>query len=117
MHRFKELIAWQKGRSLVKDIYKSTIHFPKEEIYGLTSQIRRTSVSIPTNLAEGAGRRTNAQFLTFLDYAYGSSIEVENLLILSHDLGFIDSENYKNLESKCLEVQKLVYSLISKFSK
>ena len=117
MHRFKDLIAWQKSRILVKDIYSSTVSFPKEEIYGITSQIRRAVVSIPTNIAEGAGRRTNPQFLTFLDYALGSSIEVENLLILSNDLEFIDSEKYKILGLKVLEIQKLVYSLISKFSK
>jgi four helix bundle protein len=117
MHRFKELIAWQKSRNFVKDIYDTTSNFPKEEIYGITSQIRRASVSIPTNVAEGAGRRTDAQFLTFLDYALGSTIEVENLLILSRDLEFIDFERYQTLESKCLEIQKLVYSLISKFSK
>ena len=116
MHRFKDLIAWQKSRAFVKDIYDSTGSFPKEEIYGITSQIRRAGVSIPTNIAEGAGRRTNPQFLNFLDFALGSAIEVENLLILSHDLNFIDSEQHKILEIKCLEIQKLVYSLISKFS-
>jgi len=116
MHRFKELIAWQKSRALVKVIYNYTASFPKEEIYGITSQIRRASVSIPTNISEGCGRRTNAQFLNFLDYALGSSIEVENLLILSNDLNFINEENYKLLEAQCLEIQRLIYSLISKFS-
>ncbi len=116
MHKFKELTAWQKSRTLVKDIYDLTKSFPKEEIYGLTSQIRRATVSIPTNIAEGAGRRTNPQFANFLDIALGSAIEVENLLILSNDLQFISDENLKSNETKCIEIQKMIYGLIAKLS-
>ncbi len=104
MHKFKELSVWQKSRTLVKDIYDLTKSFPNEEIYGLTSQIRRATVSIPTNIAEGAGRRTNPQFANFLDIALGSAIEVENLLILSNDLEFISDENLKSNETKCVEI-------------
>ena len=92
MHRFRQLSSWQKSRTFVKDIYDLTKSFPKEEIYGLTSQLRRASVSIPTNIAEGAGRKTNPQFSHFLNFALGSAIEVENLLILSNDLKFISDE-------------------------
>lgn len=116
MHKFKELTAWQKSRTLVKDIYDLTKSFPKGEIYGLTSQIRRSVVSIPTNIAEGAGRRTNPQFLNFLDIALGSAIEVENLLILSNDLQFISDESLKINETKCIEIQKMIYGLMSKLS-
>lgn len=116
MHKFKELTAWQKSRTLVKEIYDLTKSFPKEEMYGLTSQIRRATVSIPTNIAEGAGRRTNPQFLNYLDYALGSAIEVENLLILSNDLQFISEENLRRNETKCIEIQKMLYGLMSKLS-
>ncbi len=116
MHKFKELTSWQKSRVLVKDIYDLTKSFPKEEMYCLTSQIRRACVSIPTNIAEGAGRRTNPQFLNFLDYALGSAIEVENLLILSNDLQFISDENLTINEAKCIEIQKMIYGLMSKLS-
>jgi four helix bundle protein len=116
MHKFKELTAWQKSRTLVKEIYDLTKSFPKEEMYGLTSQIRRATISIPTNIAEGAGRRTNPQFLNFLDYALGSTIELENLLILSNDLQFISEENLKKNETKWIEIQKMLYGLMSKLS-
>jgi four helix bundle protein len=116
MHKFKELTSWQKSRTFVKDIYDITKSFPKEEMYGLTSQIRRAAVSIPNNIAEGAGRRTNPQFSNFLDIALGSAIEVENLLILSNDLLFISDSNLKTNETKCIEIQKMIYGLMSKLS-
>ncbi len=116
MHRFRQLTSWQKSRTFVKDIYDLTKSFPKEEIYGLTSQLRRASVSIPTNIAEGAGRKTNPQFSHFLNFALGSAIEVENLLILSNDLKFISDENLTINEAKCIEIQKMIYGLMSKLA-
>ena len=116
MHKFKDLIAWQKSRVLEKDIYEVTKKILKEEIYGITSQIRRAAVSVPTNVSEGAGRRRNPQFLHFLDIVLGSAIEVENLLIISNDLEFTEESIQQKLEAKCIEIQKLIYGLMSKLS-
>lgn len=108
MHNFKNIIAWQKSRELVKDIYMLTSKFPKEEIYGLTSQIKRASVSMPSNIAEGTSR-TDKDFSRFLDMAIGSSFELETQLILSNDLGFISYELLEATTSKVSEVQKIIY--------
>ena len=89
MHNFKELIVWQKSRSLVKDVYKLTQTFPSDEKFGLTQQIRRATVSIPSNIAEGSGRGTNNDFLHFIDIANGSAFEVETQLYLALDLEYI----------------------------
>ena len=108
MHNFKNIIAWQKSRELVKDIYMLTAKFPKEEVYGLTSQIKRASVSVPSNIAEGTAR-TDKDFSRFLDIAIGSSFELETQLILSNDLGFISDELLNSTSLKVLEVQKVIY--------
>ncbi|MFA9392297.1 MAG: four helix bundle protein [Prolixibacteraceae bacterium] len=110
MHQFKELIVWQKGRRLVKDIYVVTKNFPKEEIYGITSQIRRSAVSVPANIAEGCGRNSNPDLNRFLDIANGSAFELETLLILSSDLEFISDKEFLNLDSQVQEIQKMIYS-------
>ena len=86
MHKFKDFIFWQKGRVLVKEVYQLTKFLPDNEKYGLTSQINRAVVSIPANIAEGSGRKTNLDFCRFLDIANGSSFELETLLILCVDL-------------------------------
>jgi len=104
MQRFKELIVWQKSKVFVKLIYTCTSTFPKEEIYLITSQIKRANVSIATNIAESARRRTNPQFVNFLDIALGSDSEVENLLILSHNLTLVDEEAFKNIETNGIEI-------------
>ena len=85
MHKYKELKVWQKGRELVKFIYELTNKFPKEEIYSLTSQIRRAAISIPSNIAEGAGHFSNKEFSRFLEIAYASSCELDTQIILSFD--------------------------------
>ncbi len=85
MHKYKELKVWQKGRELVKFIYELTNKFPKEEIYSLTSQIRRATISIPSNIAEGAGHFSNKEFSRFLEIAYASSCELDTQIILSFD--------------------------------
>ena len=90
MNNFKKLIIWQKARELVKDVYLITRKFPKEELFGLTSQIRRATVSIALNIVEGSGRGTNKDFAHFLDVAFGSALEVEAQIILSLDLEFRD---------------------------
>ncbi len=111
MHQFKELKVWQKGRMLVKEIYNVTNDFPKDEIFGLTSQIRRCTTSIPANIAEGCGRGTNNELNRFLDIANGSAFELETFLILSLDLKYIIQEQFNLLDEKVQEVQKMIYSL------
>lgn len=114
-HNFKELIAWQKARKMVKEIYKVSRRFPKEERYGLTSQLRRAMVSVPTNIAEGCGRGTEKDLAHFLDIAFASAYEVETLVILSYDLEFINEEMFGTFSNDISEVQRLIYSLIKKF--
>lgn len=110
MHNFKELVAWQKSRSFVKEIYTVTQNFPKDELFGLTSQIRRCVISVPTNIAEGCGRSTDKELCRFLDIANGSAFELESLLILCADLEFISSDKFTLFNDKLQEVQKLIYS-------
>ncbi|RZK12827.1 MAG: four helix bundle protein, partial [Flavobacterium sp.] len=93
MRDFKKYDIWQLSHLLTLEIYKVTSHFPKEEIYGLTSQIRRAATSIPTNISEGCGRNSDKEFNYFLNIALGSANETEYLLILSKDLQYIDYEN------------------------
>ena len=111
MHQFKELKVWQKGRLLVKDVYLQTKDFPKDETYGITSQIRRSAVSIPANIAEGYGRNSNPDLNRFLDIANGSAFELETLLILSSDLEFLSDNEFLLLDSQVQEIQKMIYSL------
>src|SRR5215813_936141 len=85
---YRDLVVWQKSMRLVTDIYRTTTAFPKEEIYGLTSQIRRAAVSIPSNVAEGQGRRTASDFHNFLDHARGSLMEVETQILIAQDLQY-----------------------------
>lgn len=107
MHNFKELKVWQKARVMVKDVYLMTQPFPKEELFGLTSQMRRSAVSIAANIAEGCGRGTNAQLAHFLDIAQGSSCELETLIILALDLGYITDEVFFDMSLKVNEIQRM----------
>ncbi|MDA3953161.1 MAG: four helix bundle protein [Bacteroidales bacterium] len=111
MHNFKELIVWQKARKLVKEVYVVVKNFPEDEKYGIISQIKRASISIPANIAEGAGRNTNKDFGRFLDIATGSSFELETLIILSLDLDFLKESDYSDLIKDIEEIQKMIYSL------
>lgn len=114
MHNYKELIVWQKARILVKDIYVLVANFPEDEKFGLSSQIKRTSVSIPSNIAEGAGRSSDKDFLRFLDIANGSAFELETQIQLALDLGFIRKKDLTNYLDNITEVQKLIYGFRSK---
>jgi len=116
MHNFKELIVWQKARLLVKDLYIIVKGFPEDEKYGIISQIKRSSVSIPSNIAEGSGRNTGNDFCRFLDIATGSSYELETLIILSFDLDFLGETEYYNFISQIEEIQKMIYSLRTRIS-
>ncbi len=111
MHNFKELKVWQKARKLVKVIYDASAEFPNEEKFGLTSQMRRCAISIPSNIAEGSGRRTNKDFSHFLDIALGSTFELETQINLCLDLNFIQSEMECKMIENVSEIQKMIISL------
>ena len=114
MRDFRSLEIWNQGHSLTLDIYQVTGKcFPREELYGLTSQIRRASVSIPTNIAEGCGRKTQAEFNQFLRIAIGSSSEVEYQLQLAHDLNYIDDVCFEKLSSKVVMIRKMMTTFIA----
>ncbi len=114
MRNFKELLVWQKAHNFVLALYKLTYHFPREELYGLTSQIRRAAMSVPTNIAEGCGRDSNVEFQRFLAIALGSASEVEYQLLLAKDLGFIVAADYDRLYSMLGEVQRMLSALFQK---
>jgi four helix bundle protein len=111
MHQFKELKVWQKGRFLVKEIYKSTRKFPKDELFGITSQMRRSAISIPANIAEGCGGNSENELNRFLDIANGSAFELETLVILCFDLEFFTQDEFENFDSKLNEIQKMIFGL------
>lgn len=107
---FEKLIAWQKGRELALLIYKTTKQFPKEEVFGLTSQMRRCSISIASNLAEGSGRQSLKEKARFSEIAYSSSLEL-NQVILSNDFEYINEIDYLSLREKIAEVNMLIDGL------
>lgn len=111
MKDFKNLKIWQKGINLVVDIYKTSQNFPYEELYGLTSQMRRSAVSIPSNIAEGSGRNSDKEFSRFLDISLGSSFELETQIIIAHKLSFINDEKFNELTHDVQEEQKMITGL------
>ena len=114
MQDFKKLKVWEKGHPLALDVYRTTVPFPKYELYGLTSQIRRASVSIPANIAEGCGRSGRAELGRFLQVAAGSASELEYHLLLAHDLKFLEDTEYRKLDSQVVEVKRMLSSFVSK---
>ena len=112
MKDFRQLKVWEKSHQLALSVYKATKKFPKEELYGLTSQIRRASMSIPTNIAEGCGRNTDKEFARFLQIAMGSASETEYQLILARDLEFLPTDSYEKLHSEVEEVKRMLASLL-----
>jgi len=112
MKGFRNLKVWIKSHQLTLDIYKSTQQFPKEELFGLVSQLRRASTSIPTNIAEGSGRKSEKEFIQFLSIALGSANEVDYLIELSKDLGFISQEIWTQLDQEINEIQSMLFVLI-----
>lgn len=114
MQDYQKLAVWQKARNLVKEIYTLTKSYPKSELYGLTNQMRRSSISIPANLAEGCSRFSQADLCRFSQIALGSANELECLLILSKDLNFINETEFKQLNTKIIEIRKMLSSFIKK---
>ncbi len=113
---FRGLKVWEKAHQLTLSIYQVTNDFPNEEKYGLTSQLRRSAVSIPTNLAEGCGRGSDRELSHFSQVAMGSASEVEYLLLLCHELGHLDSTVHQELEERITEVKRMLASLIRKLN-
>lgn len=109
MHNFKELIVWKDSMKLAKSIYLVCLEFPGDERFGLTTQIKRSAVSVPSNIAEGAGRNSDKEFLRFLSISTGSLFELETHLLLAADLDFINLDRVKTLLDEVADLQKKLY--------
>ena len=108
MRDFHKLGIWKRSHQLTLDVYKASKVFPKDELFGLTSQIRRAASSIPTNIAEGCGRASNKDYAHFLQIATGSASEVEYELLLDHDLEYINDEAFNKLTSETIAIRKMI---------
>ena len=114
---YQELIVWQKAMDLVELVYKSSRGFPREEVYGLTSQIRRAAVSIASNIAEGQGRRTTPDFLRHLSIAYGSLLETETQLLIAQRLKYLAKPSLDDVMKQTAEVGRLLNGLMASLSR
>ena len=114
MKDFKELKVWEKSHQLVLSVYRATGKFPKDELYGLTGQIRRSSASIPANIAEGCGRKGDAELARFMQIAMGSASELEYHLLLAHDLNVLKGSDYERLTEGVTEVKRMLTSFIQR---
>ena len=108
MHQFKELLIWKKSRVFCAEIYSITAAFPSDEKFGLTNQLRRAAVSIPSNIAEGTSRNSNKDFSRFLEIAIGSAYEIETQLLIASDLGFIKFDTLESLTDQLEEIIKMI---------
>lgn len=116
MNNFRKLKIWNCSVELATDIYAITTRFPKTELYGITSQIRRSVVSISSNIAEGAGRQSRKEFSQFLNIAKGSCYELETQLLISKNLQYVEEDDYLKLEEKLVKIEKMIYALIKKLN-
>lgn len=114
MRDFRKLEVWQKAHNLTLEVYRQTVVFPKEEIYGLTNQIRRAAASIPANIAEGCGRDGEPELARFLQIAAGSTSELSYELELAHDLGYLAQDQYDALNENLNEIGKMLNVLIQR---
>ncbi len=114
MSNFRNLLVWQKSMLLVTKIYTVTNNFPKEEVFGLTSQIRRSAISIPSNIAEGLGRDSNKEFLRFLNISIGSLFELQTQLEIAKNIIYLDEENFNNLYEDSRELERMLVSFTNK---
>jgi four helix bundle protein len=117
MKTYRELIVWQKAMELVTHIYKLSKSFPKEESFGLTSQMRRSAVYIPANVAEGYGRKSTQDYLRFLNIARSSTYELQTLLEIANNLNYITSDSFSNVFEKSKEIERMLSALIAKISR
>ena len=114
MQDFRKLSVWQKAHYLTLEVYRVTRGFPKDELYGLTSQIRRAAASVPTNIAEGCGRRSDRDFARFLSIAMGSASELDYLILLSRDLDLMNARTADVLSDSATELKRMLASLMRK---
>jgi four helix bundle protein len=112
MKTHNDLDVWKKSVEMVTLIYKQTRDFPKEELYGLTNQMRRAAVSVPSNIAEGAGRNSSKELLQFLYYATGSLSELETQLIIAYNLKYLNNEQKQDIDAICSNIFKMLSKLI-----
>jgi four helix bundle protein len=117
LNSYQELILWQKAMDLVEEVYAASKSFPREEIYGLTSQLRRAAVSIPSNIAEGQGRSTTADFLRHLSIGYGSLLEVETQMLIATRLNYLTMARSRNVMKMSAEVGRLFNGLMSSLAR
>lgn len=113
MRNYRDLQVWSKAHNLTLELYRLSRQFPREEIYGITSQLRRAAVSIGANLAEGCGRRTSSELARFVRIALGSASELDYHLLLSHDLGFMAADEFTRASSALTEVRKMLTSFLN----
>jgi four helix bundle protein len=114
VRHYRDLLVWQKAVGWVEAIYTATRSWPQDERFGLTSQIRRASVSVPSNIAEGCARRSTAEFVRYLSIARGSLAEVETQVIIATRLGYLDQESQKPLLEAADEISRMLAGLIAK---
>ncbi|OGQ96748.1 MAG: four helix bundle protein [Deltaproteobacteria bacterium RIFOXYD12_FULL_57_12] len=114
MKTYRDLLVWQKAMNLVTQIYQVSRLFPSDEIYGLTSQLRRCAVSIPSNIAEGQGRNSSGEFLRFLGIAQGSLCELQTQIEIACNLGYIEKETFDNLYDASREIERMQSSLMKR---
>lgn len=116
-HNFRKLNIWKEGIELAKETYSATKTFPKSEMYGLSNQMQRCAVSVPSNIAEGTARSTDKHFLQYLETALGSAFEWETQLIISHEIGYISNETFTHLETKIQTIQGMITRFMESLSK
>ena len=114
MKDFRTLKVWEKSHALTLAIYKMTEAFPKQEMYALTNQIQRAAVSVPANIAEGCGKDSDAELKRYFLISMGSSSELEYLLLLAHDLGYLPQETFQNMNNELVEIRKMLNAFIQK---
>jgi four helix bundle protein len=115
MRKYKDLNIWQRSVDLAVNIYKVTSDFPQEEKYGLISQLRRCSISVPSNIAEGAGRSSDKEYKHFIDISYGSLYELETQVVISNRLGLIPDDVFRELDGEINEIQKMIFTYAKRF--
>lgn len=114
---YRDLVVWQRSFQLAIAVYRFTKDFPKEETYGLTAQIRRAAISIPSNIAEGNARQRKLEYIQFLQFAFGSGAELETQLLIAKEIGFLSSSTFGKLQNKLSETMMMLNALISKLKR
>lgn len=114
MSNFRKLLVWQKAMSLTTKIYTSTQKFPKEEIFGLTSQLRRCTISIPSNIAEGIGRDSNPELIRFINISVGSLFELQTQLEIAKNILYLNTEEFNNLYEDSREIERMLIAFLKK---